>query len=456
MGGRVPQGEGRGERLMANLKANPWVVLVVLCMGFFMILLDITIVNIAIPSMIDGLKASLDQVLWVLNSYTLTYAVLLITAGRLGDIFGPRNVFAAGMAVFVAGSAFCGLAQDPQHLIAARIVQGVGGAALTPQTLALLTSLFPAERRGAAFGIWVAVAGIAAVAGPTLGGFLVTWASWRWIFYVNVPVGIVAFIATFLVVPDIRPGRRPRLDLVGVILASGGLFGIVFGLIEGQRYDWGAIWGAITIPEVIAAGAIVWALFMGWELFQTEPLVPLSLFANRNFSLMNWVGAALAMGMFGLFLPLTIYFQSVLGYAALNAGLAMAPMPLTSMVTAPWAGRFADRIGGKYILMAGLFFFGAGMAYVAWVASPSSHWYNFLPGLLLGGVGMGCTFAPLVTVAMRNVEPRQAGSASGILNTPRQVGGAVGLAVVGAVLQNRLPPPPPTPAVTRSSGMAAA
>jgi MFS family permease len=170
---------------------------------------------------------------------------------------------------------------------------------------------------------------------------------------------------------------------------------------------------------------------------------------------MNWVGAALAMGMFGLFLPLTIYFQSVLGYAALNAGLAMAPMPLTSMLTAPWAGRFADRIGGKYILMAGLFFFGAGMAYVAWVASPSSHWYNFLPGLLLGGVGMGCTFAPLVTVAMRNVEPRQAGSASGVLNTTRQVGGAVGLAVVGAVLQNRLADALHSEAVNRSGSLPA-
>ena len=441
---------------MVETKTNPWLVLVVLCMGFFMILLDITIVNIAIPSMIDGLKASLDQVLWVLNSYTLTYAVLLITAGRLGDIFGPRNVFAAGMAVFVAGSAFCGLAQDPNQLIAARIAQGVGGAALTPQTLTMLTSLFPPERRGAAFGIWGAVAGIAAVAGPTLGGFLVTWASWRWIFYVNVPVGIVAFIATFLVVPDIRPGRRHRLDLVGVVLASGGLFGIVFGLIEGQRYDWGAIWGAITIPEVIAAGAIVWALFMGWELFQTEPLVPLSLFANRNFSLSNWVGAVLAMGMFGLFLPLTIYFQSVLGYAALNAGLALAPMPLMSMLTAPWAGRLADRIGGKYILMAGLAFFGSGMAYVAWMASPSSQWYSFLPGLILGGVGMGCTFAPLVTVAMRNVEPRQAGSASGVLNTTRQVGGAVGLAVVGAVLQNRLAAELHNQAVSRSSELPAA
>jgi EmrB/QacA subfamily drug resistance transporter len=423
---------------MTKLRNNPWIVLLVLCMGFFMILLDITIVNIAIPSMIVGLNASLDQILWVLNSYTLVYAVLLITAGRLGDLFGQRNLFATGLAVFVIGSAFCGLAQDSNQLIAARVLQGVGGAILTPQTLAILTSIFPPERRGAAFGIWGGVAGIASVAGPTLGGFLVTWASWRWIFYVNLPVGIVAFVATFLVVPDLRAGRRHRLDLVGVALATAGLFGVVFGLIEGQRYDWGAIWGWVTIPEIITGGVVLILLFLAWELYQREPLIPMSLFANRNYSLMNWVGAALAMGMFGLFLPLTIYLQSVLGFSALNAGLAMAPMPVMSMLTAPWAGRLADRIGGKYILMAGLALFSVGMGFVAWVATPSSQWFNFLPGLVVAGLGMGCTFAPLVTVAMRNIEPRVAGAASGVLNTTRQVGGAVGLAVVGAVLQARL------------------
>jgi EmrB/QacA subfamily drug resistance transporter len=438
---------------MTRLRANPWAVLVVLCMGFFMILLDITIVNIAIPSMIDGLHASLDQILWVLNSYTLVYAVLLISAGRLGDLYGQRNMFAAGMAVFVVGSAFCGLAQDSNQLIAARVLQGVGGALLTPQTLAILTSIFPPERRGAAFGIWGGVAGMASIAGPTLGGFLVTAASWRWIFYVNLPVGIVALVATFLIVPDLRPGRRHRFDLVGIALATGGLFGVVFGLIEGQRYNWSMIWAWVTIPEIIGAGVAVLALFIVWEMFQSEPLLPLSLFSNRNYSLMNWVGAVLAMGMFGLFLPLTIYFQSVLGFSALNAGLALAPMPLMSMLTAPIAGRQADRIGGKYILMSGLALFAAGMGYIIWVASPDAHWYTFVPGLLLGGVGMGCTFAPLVTVAMRNIEPRMAGSASAVLNTTRQVGGAIGLAVVGAVLQSQLAQTLHDQAVSRSGSL---
>src|ERR671937_1124868 len=270
---------------------NPWLVLVFLSLGFFMILLDTTIVNIAIPSIISALHSSLDQILWVLNAYLLVYAVLLITCGRLGDLIGQRRLFIAGLTIFTAASALCGLAQDGNQLIAARVLQGVGGAVLTPQTLSIITMIFPPERRGAAFGLWGAVAGVAAVTGPTLGGFLVSYIDWRWIFYVKVPVGIIALFGAFFIVPDLRPGRRHRLDVVGVVLASAGLFGIVFGLVEGQRYDWGAFLGAITIPEVIGAGVIVWVLFMAWEMFQAEPLVPLSLFTNRNYSLMNWVGA---------------------------------------------------------------------------------------------------------------------------------------------------------------------
>src|SRR5919205_399589 len=239
---------------MARARTNPWLVLLVLTSGFFMIMLDTTIVNVAIPAMSTGLNTTLDQILWVLNAYILVYAVLLITAGRLGDLYGQRNLFAIGLFVFTLASALCGLSQNAIELILARILQGVGGALLTPQTLAIITTLFPPERRGAAFGIWGAVAGVAAVAGPTLGGFIVTNWGWRWIFYVNLPIGIAALAATFLVIPDIRAGRRHRLDLLGVLLASAGLFGIVFGLIAGQRYNWGAIWGAVTIGEIIAAG----------------------------------------------------------------------------------------------------------------------------------------------------------------------------------------------------------
>ena len=425
-------------QLEPQTDTNPWVVLLVLCMGFFMILLDTTIVNIAIPSIIDALRASLDQILWVLNAYILVYAVLLITAGRLGDIYGQRTLFAAGLALFTLASAFCGLAQDTNQLILARVIQGIGGALLTPQTLAMLTMIFPPQRRGAAFGLWGAVAGVAAVAGPTLGGFIVTTWGWRWIFYVNLPIGIATLAATFLIIPDIRAGRRHRLDLLGVLLASAGLFGIVFGLIEGQRYDWGAIWGAVTIGEIIAAGVLVLVGFVVWERFQAEPLIPLPLFAIGNFSLMSWVTAVMSFGMLGLFFPITIYLQSALGLSAVQAGLTVAPQALVAMVVAPWSGRLADKVGGKYILMAGLVLFAAGMSLVDWRAAADATWLTFLPAFIVAGFGMGCIFAPLNTVAMRDVEPRLAGAAAGVLNTTRQLGGVVGSAVVGAVLQNRL------------------
>ena len=424
---------------MANARTNPWLVLVVLTTGFFMILLDTTIVNVAIPAMSKGLNATLDQILWVLNAYILVYAVLLITAGRLGDLFGQRNMFALGLAVFTLASALCGFSQNSTELIAARIVQGVGGALLTPQTLAILTSIFPPERRGAAFGVWGGVAGLATITGPTLGGAIITYLDWPWIFFINVPIGIGALIATFVIVPDLRPGRRQGWDLVGVALATAGLFGIVFGLIEGQRYNWGEITSyAITIPEVIGGGVVLMILFVVWERYQTQPLVPLSLFEDRNFAVANWIAAAISFGMLSMFLPVTIYLQSVRGFTALVAGLTFAPMSLMSMVTAPFAGRLADRIGGKYILMTGISLFTVGFSLVAYVAGPDSTWINFLVPALIAGAGMGMTFAPMTTVAMRNIQPRMAGAASGVLNTTRQLGAAIGSAVVGAILQNQL------------------
>ena len=424
---------------MSQARNNPWLVLAVLTTGFFMILLDTTIVNVAIPAMSAGLNAPLDEILWVLNAYILVYAVLLITAGRLGDLFGQRTLFAIGLAVFTVASALCGVSQTSGELIAARVLQGIGGALLTPQTLSILTSIFPPERRGAAFGVWGGVAGLATVAGPTLGGAIITYIDWRWIFFINVPIGIGAFIATFAIIPDIRPGRRQGWDIVGVILATAGLFGIVFGLIEGQRYNWGEIANyGVTIPEILAAGAILMVVFIVWERFQTQPLVPLSLFEERNFAVANWIAAAISFGMLSMFLPITIYLQSVRGFSALQAGLTLAPMSLTSMFTAPFAGRLADRIGGKYILMAGISLFTVGFATLAIVAGPDSTWLTFLGPAIVAGAGMGMTFAPMTTVAMRNIQPRMAGAASGVLNTTRQLGAAFGSAIVGAILQNQL------------------
>jgi EmrB/QacA subfamily drug resistance transporter len=419
---------------------SPWLVLTVLCLGFFMILLDTTIVNIAIPDMSNGLDASLDQILWVLNSYVLVYAVLLITAGRLGDLYGPKRLFIVGLVIFTLASAACGFATSPEQLIIARVVQGAGGALLTPQTLSVITMIFPAEKRGAAFGVWGAVAGVATVAGPTLGGYLVTDWGWEYIFFVNLPIGIVTIVLAAIVMPGVTPGRRHRLDWAGTLLVTVGLFLLTFGLIEGEPHDWGRVWGPITITEVIAAGVAVLLVFM-WHQYATragEPLIPFSIFADRNYSLMNFVSAAIAFGMLGLFLPLVIYLQSVLGLTALEAGLATAPMSVLSMFVAPVAGRLADRSGGKWLLVAGLALWSIGMGLVVWLAEVDSGQWHILPGLLVAGVGLGLTFAPLQTIAMRNVAPRMAGAASGFINTARQLGAVIGSAAVGAVLQVQL------------------
>jgi EmrB/QacA subfamily drug resistance transporter len=425
---------------MTKLRGNPWAVLVVVSLGFFMTLLDLTIVNIAIPNMIDKLHASLDDVLWVLNAYALVLAVLVITAGRLGDLLGPRTMFVAGIMVFTAASAACGFAPDPAWLIAFRAVQGLGAAMLMPQTLAIVTMTFPPERRGAAFGIWGAVAGLATIAGPTLGGLLVTAFDWRWIFFVNLPIGAAVLAVTFFIIPRFQPGRRHRFDILGVTLASLALLAICYGLVEGQRYDWGTITSFISIPLIIAAGVVLLGAFLLVQKMRQdrEPLVPFALFRSRNFTLMNWVSGTLSIGMLGIFLPFTIYLQSALGFSALKAGLTMAPSSVVMIALAPGLGRLTDKIGGKYILLTGLTLFGAGMGWAVLIATPHSAWYDFLAPMIVAGLGMGGTFPPMTTTAMRDVEPRMAGAASGVINTTRQVGSVIGTAAVGALLQNRL------------------
>jgi EmrB/QacA subfamily drug resistance transporter len=429
-----------GPAAEARPRHNPWLVLLTLCLGFFMILLDTTIVNIAIPEISTGLNATLDEILWVINAYILVFAVLLITAGRLGDLYGPKLLFILGLLVFTVASAVCGFAQTPEQLIGARMVQGVGGALLTPQTLSVITVIFPAEKRGAAFGIWGGVAGVATVAGPTLGGYLVTDWGWEWIFFVNIPIGAVTIAMAAILMPNLKPRRRHRLDWTGTVLATVGLFLVTFGLIEGEPHDWGKVWGPLTIPEVIGAGVVVLAVFM-YQQYLTrarEPLVPFAIFSDRNYSLMSWVSGAIAFGMLGLFLPLVIFLQSVLGLSALRAGFALAPMSVVSMLIAPAAGRLADRMGGKWILVAGLAFFSAGMGIVVALAKVDAHMWRLLPGVIVAGVGLGFTFAPLQTVAMRNIQPQMAGAASGFINTTRQLGGVVGSAAVGALLQAQL------------------
>ncbi|MFJ6080241.1 MFS transporter [Streptomyces sp. NPDC092369] len=414
---------------------NPWAILITLSLGFFMTLLDLTIVNIAIPDLGADLDASLDEILWVVNAYTLALAVLLITGGRLGDLRGKRNLFAAGVAVFTLASLACGLAQDPTQLVAFRAVQGLGAALLMPQTLSIIAEVFPAERRGVAMGIWGTVAGVSGALGPILGGALITHLSWRWIFFVNLPLGALVLLLTATIIPAGRRTVRHRLDGLGVALASTALFCLAFGLTEGQRYDWNRwIWGLFVLAGVFFAAFLLHERGQQTE----EPLVPFSLFRDRNFTLINFVGVTVSFGVVGMFLPLTIYLQSVLGYSALKSGLVLLPVALGSFVTAGPAGALADRIGGKFILMGGLLAWAGGLVWVVSVADVGSNWPSIAFPLLLTGLGVGCTFAPMAAEVMRGVPAALAGAASGVTNALRQVGSVLAGAVVGAVLQAQL------------------
>jgi EmrB/QacA subfamily drug resistance transporter len=421
-------------------RTSPWLVLTVLCVGLFINLLDTTIVNIAVPALTTDLHAVLTQVLWIVNAYTLAYAGLLITGGRLGDLYGQKRLFLLGLTVFVLASAGCGLATSPAMLIATRALQGIGGALLTPQTLAIITTTFPADRRGTAFGIWGAVGGLATIAGPVVGGLLVTNLGWRWVFFVNVPIGAVAWVMAARFLPDLRRNSRHRLDWRGTLLASLGLLLICAGLIEGPSHHWSALWGPVGVPVLIGGGIVVLLVF-AWQQRRDrdrEPLVPANIFADRNFAVMSAVVAAISFGMLGLFLPLVIFLQSVLSLSAWQAGLILAPMSLASVATAPFAGRMADRSAAKDALVAGLTLWGGGIALVLWSTRLYYDRGQLILGLVVAGCGLGMTFAPLQSIAMRRVQPQVAGAAAGLMNTARQLGAVFGSAATGALLQSQL------------------
>jgi EmrB/QacA subfamily drug resistance transporter len=426
--------------MFSRIRSHPMAALGVLALGVFMTLLDLTIVNIAIPSILDGLHASLDQVLWVLNAYSLLYAVLLITSARLGDIYGPRNLFAAGTVIFTAASVFSALAQDPTQLILSRSLQGLGAAVLAPQGMPLMLSLFAAEKRGGVFAIYGILAGLAVIAGPTVGGFLVTHYGWRSIFSVNIPIGILTFALALWVIPDLRPGRRHRLDIAGVTLATAGLLCVIFGLIEGQRYDWSAVTGWITIPEIIGAGGVLLALFLYWQARRQdrEPLLPFEVFKDRNFTLMTLVMAAMGFAILGIYLPLTIYMQSVLGLSAIDAGITLAVQPVAMFFSSGLAGALSQKVNGKYLLVPGLLLLAAGTGYIDWMAHAVSGRWDFVPGLVASGLGMGCIWTPVFSIATRDLPAHLGGVASGVVNTIQEMGGVLASAVVGAFLQNRL------------------
>lgn len=417
---------------------RPWLALLVLCLGTFAVLLDTTIVNVALPSLVTGLHAPLDQAIWVINAYLLVFAALLILAGRLGDLFGPRRMFTAGLALFALASAACGAAQSPGELIAARVIQGIGGAALTPQAMVIIQRVFPRERMGAAFGVFSSMVGLAAVSGPTLGGVLTTYLSWRWVFYVNLPIAAAGIALAYLFVPEVRSTRKPRLDVPGVLLAGAGLAAISYGVIEGQHYGWGTVRYGITIPEIIVAGVVLLAAFALWERRQADPLVPLALFGSRTFTIMVLLSAAVQFALQSMLLVNSINLQSALGFTAVRAGLTGLPLTLVMTALAPFAGRLTDRFGGKYVLLVGLAIYAAGISGVTAAASVHATSLTFAPALAVAGLGMGAIFAPLATMSMRAAPPVLAGAASGVLNTGRQLGATLGGAITGAVLAGQL------------------
>ncbi|MEV8531505.1 DHA2 family efflux MFS transporter permease subunit [Streptomyces sp. NPDC051211] len=428
-----------GSRLR-GLQGRPWAVLAVASAAFFLAQLDALVVTVAVPQIQDGLGATLGQAVWALTGYLLALAVALITGGRLGDLFGHRRVFLAGLAVFTLASAACGAAQTPGQLIAARVLQGLGAALFTPQTMAMLVAHFPAERRGTAFGVRGAAGGIAAVTAPVLGGLLVGALDWRWVFLVNVPVGAATLLLARLALPAAPPapagregGPRPgRLDLPGVVLAAAALLCLSFAAGQGGTYGWnGRLWA------LLAAGGALSVGFLAQQRARQlrSPLVPFGLFADRGFSRMTACAVVVAATVTGLVLLLSVYFQSVAGYGALLAGLVLVPASACSAVLNPLAGRLSGRVEGRLLVLGGIGATAAGMLWAAALMRPGAAWPEFLLPLCLIGAGNAFLLTPLVTTALREVPARLSGAASGVLGTALQVGAMAGAATVGPLVQ---------------------
>src|SRR4051812_19158855 len=417
---------------------SPWSILPALCLGFFMIMVDTTIVNIAIPSLITAFDADLTAVGWVNSAYLLTFATLLLVTGRLGDRFGPRPVFMLGLVVFTLASLACGLSGTIGLLIAARAVQGIGAALMTPQTMSMITRVFPPQKRGAALGIWGAVAGVATIAGPVLGGILVQSAGWEWIFYINIPVAVVALWFAVTRLPTLPTANR-SFDGLGVVLSVGGMFLLVFGIQEGATYDWGTITGPITVWGVIGAGVLVLVAFVLWQRhLKADALLPLSLFHSRNFSLSNVAGAAVTFGLTGIFFPLTLFLQEVLGLSPLNAALVGLPGSLVSGIVAPFAGRLSDRVAAKWVVSTGFLLVSISVFLLAIAIEPDAAIWQLVLPMTLFGVGTGALFSPLASLATSGLDQRTAGAGAGAFNTTRQIGGVIGSAVIVALLTSRL------------------
>lgn len=418
---------------------NPWVALAVLTSGFFMIMLDTSIVNVAVPTMLRDLRTDLNGIVWVNSVYLLTYAVPLIIGGRLGDRFGRKQAFIWGMALFTAASLGCGLSDSVGMLIAARAVQGLGAAAMAPQTMAYVGHLFPANRRGAAMGVWGAVGAVASTAGPLLGGALVGDIGWRWIFIVNVPIGVAGLIFAAALLPGVQRRETARFDLLGVVLSALGLFALVFGVQNGQQYGWGRVAGPVTIWEIIGAGVILLAAFTFWQgRYTGEPLMPLRLFRYRSFTASSVAIASVTFALTGMYLPLMLYIQQALGYSPLMSAVITLPCAIGASVAGPVSGRLTDRFSARYVAVAGCALFAVSLGAIAGLAGQHTGTWLLWIALLAAGLGVGSVYSPLAAAATSELPLPLMGASAGAYSTFRQVGAVIGSAAVGVALQARL------------------
>jgi EmrB/QacA subfamily drug resistance transporter len=423
-------------RLLAA-ENRKWLTLAAVAFGLFMIMLDNTIVNVALPSIERDLDIGISELEWVVNGYALTFAVLMLTGGKLADFLGRRRIFIVGLAIFTLSSLVCGLATSSHMLIGARVVQGSGSALMNPATLSIITATFPPRQRGAAIGIWAGVSAMALAIGPLVGGVLTEQIGWSWIFFINVPVGIIGIVVARLVITESRDmSHEQRLDLPGLLASAIALFALTYGLIEANNYGW----ISARILSLFAIAVLFFVCFIVLELRQRVPMLDLSLFRNSTFAGANATMMLVALAMFGVFFFVSLYLQNILRYSATEAGATFLPMTLLIILIAPIAGRFADNVGSRWLMGAGMLLVGGSLLLFSRLDVNSDFW-NILPGLLTGGVGMALAMTPTTAAAMGSVPVDQAGVGSAVLNSMRQVGGSLGIAVMGAIVASYLDVP---------------
>jgi EmrB/QacA subfamily drug resistance transporter len=412
-------------------KANVWWTFAITSVALFMVTLDNLVVTTALPVIRRDLHAGLSGLEWTVNAYTLTFAVFLLTGAALGDRFGRRRMFVIGLGVFTLSSAMAALAPSIAVLDAARAVQGFGAAIVMPLTLTILSAGVPEEKRGVFLGAWGGISGLAVAFGPLVGGAVVDGLSWHWVFWLNVPIGLV-LVPLALRRLDESTGPYGRVDLPGVALGSVGLFGIVWGLVRGNSLGWSS-------PEIVGAfviGATVLVGFVAWELRTATPMLPMRFFRNRTFALANVASLLMSFGMFGSIFLLAQFFQTVQGYTPLGSGLRILPWTAMPMIVAPIAGALSDRIPPSRIIGTGLALQALGLAWIASVSSPTMSYSAIVIPFAISGIGMGMFFAPIANVVLSTVSPAEEGQASGANNAIRELGGVFGVAVLAAVFAN--------------------